>query len=152
MEQFENIFPVVFPFFFIGMWVFVLKKISLRSGWATLAEQFHFQEKFEGRYYRFQSARLNKVDFSSSLEMGMNEMGLYLVPMILFRLFHKPIFIPWVEIEAEPFKRFLFKGYRLRFRSYPDITLEVFKKTFERMLEFHIALKNFHPAGQLERE
>ena len=147
MEQFENIFPALFPFFFIGMWIFVLKKLSSMSGWATLAEHFHFQEKFEGRYYRFQSARLNKVNYSSTLEIGMNEMGLYMVPIILFRLFHQPLFIPWVEIEAEPFKAFFFKGYRLRFRSYPDITLEVSRKAFERMLEFHSAFSNFQPVA-----
>ena len=149
MEQFENIFPVVFLFIFVGMWILVLKKLSLMSGWVKLAERFHFQEKFKGKYYRFQSARLNKINFSSSLEMGMDEMGLYLVPMILFRIFHKPIFIPWAEIEAEPFSRFLFKGYRLKIRTYPDISLEVFTKAFERMLEFHIALKNFQPSREL---
>ncbi len=143
MEQFENIFPVVFPLFFIGMWILLLKILSRISGWSKLADQFHFQDKFEGKYYRFQSASLNKINFGGSLEMGMNEIGLYLVPMIFFRLFHKPIFIPWDEIEAEPVKRFLFRGYRLRIKSYPGISLEVFTKTFERMLEFHIALKNF---------
>ena len=147
IEQFENIFPAFFPFFFIGIWILVLKKLSSMSGWATLAQQFHFQEKFEGKYYRFQSARLNKVNYSSTLEIGMNEMGLYMVPIILFRLFHQPLFIPWVEIKAEPFKAFLFKGYRLRFRSYPDITLELSRKAFERMLEFHIALSNFQPVA-----
>jgi hypothetical protein len=147
IEQFKNLFPALFPFFFIGMWILVLKKLSSMSGWATLAEHFHFQEKFEGKYYRFQSARLKKVNYSSTLEIGMNEMGLYMVPIILFRLFHQPLFIPWVEIKAEPFKAFLFKGYRLRFRSYPDITLEVSRKAFERMLEFHIALSDFQPVA-----
>ncbi len=129
--------------FFTGLWILILKLFSVLSGWRTLAERFQYQDKFEGRYYRFQSAWMNKVLFRSSLEMGMNVMGLYLIPMILFRLFHKPIFIPWSEIEAQPIKRFMIQVYRLRFRSCPDVSLTVYKKTFERMLEFNIALKNF---------
>jgi hypothetical protein len=44
-----------------------------------------------------------EVNFSSSLEMGVTERGLFLVPMILFGLFHGPLLIPWGDIQAEPF-------------------------------------------------
>ena len=79
------------------------------SGWSKLADQFHFQDRFKGKYYRFQSARLNKVNFSSSLEIGMDEIGLYLVPMILFRLFHKPIFFRGMKLRPNPSKDFYSK-------------------------------------------
>lgn len=69
------------------------------------------------------------------LTIGGNEKGLYLVPMILFRLFHKPLLIPWTEIDARPAKRFLFKGYRLTFQSVPNVTLELYRRTFERIME-----------------
>lgn len=136
MNGFEKIFPFVFPFFFIGMWCAVLRILSIMSGWTQLAERFHHTEKFGGKYYRFQSARMKQVNFSSALEMGVNETGLYLVPMILFRLFHKPLLVPWGEIHAEPFKKFLFNGYCLTFKSFPDITLEMYNRTFERMMEY----------------
>jgi hypothetical protein len=145
MVQFEIIVPILLLLFFVGIWLLVLKILSIQSGWTTLAERFHYYDKFEGSYYRFQTARMNKVFFRSSLEIGMNVMGLYLIPMIFFRLFHTPLFIPWAEIEAEPGKSLLIKIYRLRFRSYPNITLEVFKKSFDRMVEFHGALKNLQP-------
>ena len=142
MEQFVYIIPIMIVLFFTGLWILILKLLSVLSGWTTLAERFYFQGTFDGRYFRFQSAWMNKVLFRSSLEMGMNVMGLYLIPMILFRLFHKPIFIPWTELEAEPIKRFLIQVYRLRFRSCPDVSLTVYKITFAKMLEFHSALKN----------
>lgn len=148
MNGFEEIFPFVFPFFFVGMWCFVLRLLSFMSGWTKLAGQFHFSDKFEGKYYRFQSGRMNQVNFSSSIEMGVNETGLYLVPMILFRLFHKPLLIPWGELQAEPFKRFLFKGYRLTFRSFPGITLEVYRGTFDKMIEYLKAQTGFQQPDQ----
>jgi hypothetical protein len=143
MEHFEIIIPILILLFFIGLWILILKMLAVMSGWTILAERFYYPATFDGRYYRFQSAWLNKVNFRSSLEMGMNIMGLYLIPLILFRLFHKPLFIPWEEITAEPCKRYLIQVYRLRFKSSPAIALDVYKKTFERMLEFNIALKNF---------
>jgi hypothetical protein len=78
---------------------------------------------------------MKEVNSSSALEMGVNETGLYLIPMILFRPIHKPFLIPWGEIHAEPFKRFLFKGHRLTFKSFPDITLEMYNRTFEKIIE-----------------
>jgi hypothetical protein len=143
MEQFEIIIPILILLFFIGLWILILKMLAVMSGWTILAERYYYPATFDGRYYRFQSAWLNKVNFRSSLEMGMNVMGLYLIPMIIFRLFTKPILIPWQEIEAEPIKRYFIQFYRLRFRSCPNITLDVYKKTFKRILEFNIALKNF---------
>lgn len=74
MNHFEKIFPFVFPFFFIGMWCTVLRMLSFMSGWTQLAERFHHPEKFEGKYYRFQSARMKQVNFSSALEMGVNQL------------------------------------------------------------------------------
>ena len=106
------------------------------SGWPQLAERFHHPEKFEGKYYRFQSARLKQVNFSSALETGVSHRGLYLTPMILFRLFHNPLLIPWGEIRADPFRGFLFSGYRLSFQSFPDITLMMHSRTFEKISEY----------------
>ncbi len=50
MTGFEEIFPSSFPFFFIGMWCFVLGLLSLLSGWTKLAGQFHSSDKFVGKY------------------------------------------------------------------------------------------------------
>ena len=133
MGSYLHIAFIVFPFFFVGMWFLVSKMLYGMSGWAELAERFHFPGPFVGTCYPFQSARLKKVNYNSCLTMGMNHSGLYLVPFILFRAFHKPLLIPWSEIAAEPFKKFLFKGYRLTFGSFPDITLDVCETAFLRM-------------------
>ena len=63
--------------------------------------------------------------------MGMSDEGLYLVPMAPFRLFHKPLLIPWSEVEAEPYRRFI-DGYRVTLRSVPDVSLYFYGGQFAR--------------------
>ena len=135
MKNIEQLLPFIFPFFFVGLWCIVLRVLSVTSGWTDLAEKFQSQELFRGEYHRFQSGKLNRVGFKGSLDIGVNECGLYLVPILTFRLFHKPLLIPWGEIEAEPFERFLYKGYRLTFHSVPTVALEVSARRFEQMAE-----------------
>jgi hypothetical protein len=124
---------VLFPLFFVSLWVFILFVLSFVSGWRRLASRYHWPKPFRGKVAYFQTARLNWVNFRSALEIGANEQGLYLAPMIFFRLFHQPLLIPWSEIEAKPFNRFLFKGQRLTFRSFPGIKLDIYSQTFENM-------------------
>jgi hypothetical protein len=142
MDNFETILPFIFPFYFVGLWCFVLRILSLTSGWTKLAKQFHSPNKFEGEYYRFQSARMGLVSFNNALGIGVNEQGLYLAPMIIFRLFHRPLLIPWHEIHVESFKRFFFKGYRLTFKSVPQVRLELYNRTIEKIIGFVKAKTN----------
>ncbi len=134
MNGFANISTFFFPLFFIGIWCAVLRILSAMSGWTQLAEQFHHPETFRGKIYRFQSARMKGVSFNNVLNIGVDETGLHLVPMVLFRLFHRPLLIPWAEIDAEPIKKFGFRCYRLTFRSCPNITLLLSHRTFEKMI------------------
>jgi hypothetical protein len=147
MNHFKELFPFLFPFFFVGMWCFVLRTLSYKSGWTKLADRFYFPGKFDGIYFRFRSGRMNDVAFSSALELGANEQGLYLIPMLLFRLFHKPILIPWSELEAEPFKRFWFAGHRLSFKTFPEISLEIQGNAFEKLLKELKKKTGFQPTA-----
>lgn len=121
---------VLFVLFFVGLWCFVLFILSHASGWRRLAGRFEAARPFRGELLRFQSARLNWVNFRSALEIGADERGLYLVPMVLFRVFHRPLLIPWSEIEAEPFDHLILKGQQLTFRSYPQTKLRLYGPAF----------------------
>jgi len=136
MNDFDTVFPFVAPFLFIGMWWFIMRILSYMSGWTQLAARFHHPEKFQGKCNYFQSAKMKAVNFSGILIIGTNNTGLYLKPMILFRLFHKPLLIPWKEIHASSFKKFMFDGYCLTFKSCPGITLLVYDRTFEKIVEY----------------
>ncbi|MFO7899828.1 MAG: hypothetical protein R6V58_12310 [Planctomycetota bacterium] len=65
----------------------------------------------------------------------MSEKGLYLVPFVIFRPFHKPLLIPWREIDAEPFKVLLWRAYRLTIKSHPGRKIELSARTFDRIVD-----------------
>jgi len=121
----------LFPILFVGTWCLALKLLSTMSGWSQLTARFDLQGEFQGRIWRFQSARMNRVSFRAALSIGAGRGGLYLVPMLLWRPFHNPLLIPWGEVQAEPLKRSWFRGYRLTFRSCPEVRLDLSGRTFE---------------------
>ena len=133
MNGFERVLPFLIPVFFLGIWFLVLRIISLVSGWTQLAERFPHAGEFRGTLYHGQSARLRGANFNGILELGVGEEGMYLSLMVIFRPFHRPILVPWGEISAEPVSKFLFRGMGLTFRSFPDITLELSNRTFEKL-------------------
>jgi hypothetical protein len=94
-------FPVIFPFYFVALWILVTYWIALSSGWRLLAKRFRFQGVFEGRKRHMQSARMRAMArYNNVLTIGADNTGLFIVPMFLFRAWHPPLFIPWVEITA----------------------------------------------------
>jgi hypothetical protein len=127
---------VAFPVYFSVLWCLILWIIALSGGWKKLANRYAMPGNFQGQVLRFQSARLNWSNYSNVLSIGLSERGLYLSPMAIFRPFHPPLFIPWEEIEAEPFQRAMWRGYQLRFRAVPGVTLELFQGTFQHILDF----------------
>jgi len=136
MNQSIAFLPYLFPVYFVSIWCFVLWILSLSSGWRKLAARFHYPQEFQGDFLRWQSARMNLVNFRSILNLGLNERGLYLVPMVLFRPFHKPLFIPWEEIVAQPTKKRLYQAYQLQFRSVPGVRLTLYQRTFHIILVY----------------
>jgi len=132
-----NGFPIAiligFPFFFAGVWFLVTGLLSVTSGWRKLAARFENQDEFRGTVHRFQSARISGVNFNGVLRMGVGGEGLHLVPVVLFRAFHKPLLIPWEEIQAEELRGLLTRGRRLTFRSVPGVTVDISEKTFEKL-------------------
>lgn len=123
-----------FPLVFGGIWCLILRILSSASGWGRLAARFQHPGKFDGTCHHFQSARMKGVNFNSALVIGANREGLYLAPMILFRAFHPPLLVPWAEVGAEPVKTLWFSGYRLTFRPFPDIKLDLGRRAFDRIV------------------
>jgi hypothetical protein len=148
MPNIEIILAILIPVFFISLWCFIIWIFSYSSGWRKLAARYHELHQFQGELIRFQSARMNRVNFNNVLHVGLNKRELYLVPMIIFRPFHKPLFIPWEEIIAEQFSRFHFQGYQLHFRSAPGVRLVLYQRTFQLITDY---LKAYPDRLHLER-
>lgn len=130
--------PFLFPVVFIGLWCLTAKILSTISGWMKLATHFRFSGVFDGQRYHFQSGRMNGVQYSGALEIGVTIDGLYLIPFFLFRLFHPALLIPWDAIQADPkpIKRFWFTMHRLTFPQCPGVYLEVYESMFTKMRSF----------------
>lgn len=100
-------FPYLFPFLFVGMFVLVIYILS-RKGWYDLAMEFQYPEPFEGQRIGINSATINGVNYNNILLLRFNEQGLYMKPVFVFRLFHKPVLIPWNEFKSVRNKKILF--------------------------------------------
>lgn len=96
---------------FLALWVFVLFILS-RMGWARLAEKYAYDQEFNGTNIGAVSARINMVNYNGTLLIQYNTEGIYLRPVIFFRLFHKSLLIPWKEIKEVKDRTILFFTYK----------------------------------------
>lgn len=90
----------LFLAFFTGLWCMVVLLISYVSGWRTLAKHFRAEDKPSGRFLAMQSLSMNSAQYNGALTLGITETGLYLEPIVLFRLGHAPLLIPWTAFRS----------------------------------------------------
>ncbi len=128
--------PVLVPLVFVIAWCAVAKVMAASSGWERLATRFELSSEFTGKRYRFQSGVLTGLRFNNALEIGVSPRGLYLSQFILFRIFHKPLLIPWSEIRATAVPRLWMPGYRMTFRSLPGVWLDVSATVFGHLAAY----------------
>lgn len=94
-------FLVVFPFFFVGIWLFSTYWVAVTSGWRLLAKRFRMQGDYSGQKWKMQSARMRWLTgYNGCLTIAADNAGLFIVPFVLFRVWHPALFIPWTEITA----------------------------------------------------
>ena len=106
--------------FFVLLWCGIIYSISYASGWQKLAKTYSTnyvpgQTKSCSCLFRKTSSYTGVVQYAANRE------GLYLKTIKLFSIGHKPLFIPWHDIEnyesgnlSMPYKhRFMF--YKAKF-------------------------------------
>jgi hypothetical protein len=125
---------ILFPLFFVAIWLLVSVMISRVGGWATLATRFRFEGEFTGPRWNWQAAQMRyTVNYNGCLTLGCDETGLYLATMPLFRFKHPPLLIPWNEITASR-KRILFMDFvRLSLGNDSQIPLTIRLSLAERL-------------------
>ena len=126
--DFEKVFPYLFPFFFIVMWVMVLYVLAYIGGWSRLAQYYQAPSKFGGKTWGFKSGRMGITNYSGCLTIGANDYGLYLAVFPLFRVGHPPLFIPWYDITTSKSRRFFISYLDFTFARSPSITFSVPEK------------------------
>lgn len=99
------------PFILIGFSV-VVTFILAKIGWSALATNYQFDGLFTGQRIGIISGSINGVNYNNSLILKYDDEGIYLKTIFLFRLFHKPVLIPWEEIKSVRDKRMLLFAFK----------------------------------------
>jgi hypothetical protein len=122
----EN-FGYVFPIFFVALWVFVTYWVALVGGWRLLAKRFRAEGPFSGQKWHMQSAAMRWMShYNNALTVGANVDGLFMVPFVLFRAWHPPLFVPWAEIIAQGKTQLIFfKVIELRLGSREQVPFSI---------------------------
>jgi len=132
-KDFLNYIPIVFPLF----WVFVSVLISRVSGWSTLAEVYSFNGTFEGKRWRFVSARMRwMMGYNNALTVGSDTKGLYLAMFVLLRPGHRALFIPWRDISTRTVPGPFMTYTEFRFTRVPSLFIRLPQRIAEKVLAF----------------
>lgn len=90
---------LIFILLVVLMSAAVWYRISIFSGWASLAERYLSKGEFIGTRLRWAGGGLmSPFGYYGILRVGANSEGLYLAVAPILRLFHPPLFIPWTQI------------------------------------------------------
>jgi len=111
IDQHPSVFAVIFPIYFLSLWLLVGAAISSVGGWFSLARVYRAQAAFTGAKWSMQSAQMRWLArYNHVLTIGASPQGLYLASMFLFRFMHPPLLIPWSEIKVRRKKGWVFES------------------------------------------
>lgn len=129
------VLAVLFPVFFVTLWVVILNFIGKVSGWASLAERYRLADPFQGETWSFQSAQMRYLShYNGCLTFGASAQGMYAAGWGPFRIGAASLLVPWGELTIAEKKRWLMPGYELRFHQCPDVYMWIWPKLGERLL------------------
>lgn len=132
-----NYLGYALPFLFIGMWILITFIVS-KMGWADLVANYQSDAVFTGNRVGIISASINKTNYNNALILKYNEEGIYLKPILIFRLFHKPVLIPWKEIKEVRDKKILFYTYKELIVGQPFVATIGIRNTVFSSLENYL--------------
>jgi hypothetical protein len=134
IDQHPSLFVVLFPVYFMTLWLLVSVAISCLGGWNSLSQIYRVRVPFRGRQWPGQSGQMRwLVHYNRVLTLGANERGLYLSNMFLFRFMHPPLLIPWAEIKVQKGKQWFFDYVIFTMGSELAIPLRIRAKLAERL-------------------
>ena len=126
-----------FLILFLVLWIGICMLISIISGWWELSKTYRANFPFNGRKLRMKSATMRwGTNYGGCLTIGANREGLHLAIFPIFRVYHPPLFIPWIDISTENRKQLIFfKSVRFSFRKNSNIHLIFSEKLAERIFK-----------------
>ncbi len=113
-------FIVLFPLF----WMAIVLLISRVGGWVSLARSFPGPQTppQEGETFGWVSARFGRfANYNNVLNVIVSRNGIYMRPILLFRVGHAPILIPWHVVQDFKRSEILWSSYvKLTFKAPRD--------------------------------
>jgi len=128
------LFTITFPL----MWAGVCLLVS-RFGWSKLAAHFRTDITPEGQHFSMVSGRLAHANYSNVLTVCITPQGLYLSVMLLFRVGHPPLLIPWDAIQDVQPKDMLWRSMHQLIIGNPRITTVLLPENILREAEQDLA-------------
>lgn len=138
---FVTLILVVIPLF----WCFVVFLISRLSGWASLAAHYGVdgvqkQQASGLKWHRLRMLNLFRTRwfpgrYQNAASAAFDNDALYLKTMILFRVGHTMLRVPWSDIELVNHSSGFRGSVHLRFYGEPGISLMFYGKHKDKILE-----------------
>lgn len=108
----NNLIFLIIPLFIVCfglLWTLIVVAISRLGGWAALAGQYPAPGPATGRTFSMRSAKFGLFSsYRNCLTVSLSLSGIHMQPMIVFRVGHKPILIPWAAVEGVSRQNFFF--------------------------------------------
>jgi hypothetical protein len=115
-ETIQRYFPVVFPLFFVTLWLVITTMLSLLSGWFRLMRTFPDRPEPANFQLKWQSGSMGAgVSMRSLLTLSACPSGLRVQILRLFGPFSRPFFVPWDQVSIVRKKTFFFPVAKLSF-------------------------------------
>jgi hypothetical protein len=110
INQHPSVFALIFPIYFLFLWLLVGAVVSFVGGWFSLAKVYRTEVAFDGTKWRMRSGQMRWLaNYNNVLTIGVNQQGLYLASMFLLRFMHPPLLVPWSEIKVRRSKGWVFE-------------------------------------------
>jgi hypothetical protein len=123
--------------FFIVIWIVVCKLISAVGGWNILSRDYRADSGFDGKKMWLKSIGLRRwTNYNHCITVGVNQYGMYLAVIPIFRIGHAPLFFPWADISTEAGSRRFFGDFvRFKFARQPDVPVILSERLAARIFE-----------------
>jgi small-conductance mechanosensitive channel len=136
IDQHASAFVVIFPVYFLCLWLLVTAIISFVGGWFSLAKVYRTRVPFSGAKWGMQSAQLRWLaNYNNVLTIGVSPQGLYLANMFLFRFMHPSLLVPWSEIKVRKCQGWIFEYVTFTLGHETAIPLRIRTKLAAKMRE-----------------
>ena len=141
-SQLISYFPIIFPFFFVMLWLLVTGLLWSVAGWNSLQEAFPDRDEKASATLIWQSGAIGRslmiyrhVSYGRCLNFGVCKSGLRVSLMWIFRgLWCKPFLIPWSRISVEDVRFLGFLRYkRLSFLGFDGSSVFLTARSFDRL-------------------